>query len=465
MNKLAGSPLRAFVAAVLASIIWVFVSFTENPQQVTPFTNLPIRAEGLNSSLTLVDGEGRPIPVPDAVVNLNVSGPQDTITRITKQNVQPFINVAGLEPGSHEVAVQARSIPSRSDLDFQSFQPATVLVQIEQIITASLPLTITTEGQPPTSYEASLPIASVNGEMIKQVTITGPASQVNKVVGGEITLDLSSQTSNLRTRRNITAVDIAGRDVEGVTVSPELADIEVRILSSSGIKRVPIIYTTLNGPPAGYRADVVLEPAFVTLIGSAQRLTEVEFVETQPLNLPNATQSYTATIKLRFPIGVTPRDAQAADSTIATVRFVPINTEIVLTLPLVPRNLAGGLELSYQPRQVEVTLRGNAQNLQNLTDLALVLDLAGRTAGSYSIQPSLNLPSGVTLAKPLSVIQVTISTISIPTNELASPTNPINPTEPSAPEATPVSTPTVTEPISPTEPVSPTEPISPTLTP
>ncbi len=235
MNKLAGSPLRAFVAAVLASIIWVFVSFTENPQQLTPFTNLPIRAEGLNSSLTLVDSEGRPIPVPDDVVNLNVSGPQDTITRITKQNVQPFINIAGLEPGSHEVAVQARSIPSRSDLDFQSFQPATVLVQIEQIITASLPLTITTVGQPPTSYEASLPIASVNGDMIKQVMITGPASQVNKVVGGEITLDLSSQTSNLRTRRNITAVDIAGRDVEGVTVSPELADIEVRILSSSGI--------------------------------------------------------------------------------------------------------------------------------------------------------------------------------------------------------------------------------------
>ena len=92
MSKLlAGSMMRGVIAVLVASALWMFVSFTENPQETSPLTNLPITAEGLAFGTTLVDDQGMAIRAPDAVVNLSVVGPRDALQQINKQTIQPYI--------------------------------------------------------------------------------------------------------------------------------------------------------------------------------------------------------------------------------------------------------------------------------------------------------------------------------------------------------------------------------------
>ncbi|MBA3470326.1 MAG: hypothetical protein H0T53_11860 [Herpetosiphonaceae bacterium] len=455
MNKtLYGSIARVIIALVLAAVLWVFVSFTENPQQSAPLTNLPVQAEGLAPVLTLVDANGLPIRAPNAVVNLNVVGPKDVLARVTKQNVQPYINLAGLDPGSHEVSIQARPISISRDIAFRNIAPATVVVDIDAIITATVPLTITTDGQPPTSYEANLPIATVDGQPQTTITVSGPRNKVQQVVGVEVTLDLSSQTSSLKTIRQVTPIDGQGREVEGLEVSPESVQIEVQILSSSGIKRVPIVYVVRDTAPAGLRPLITLSPAFVSIVGSSQVLADVEFIETQPIELLGATSDFTTTVRLRFPSGVSPRDAQAAETTQALVRLVPIESQFALSLPVVARNTPANTSVTLSPTVLEILISGPLSAVQSLPTLALVVDLSGRGPGTYSIIPTIDLPIGLTLAQALAPVEVTVISTITPT--VPAPTEPPEPT--SAPEITP--------PISPTVPLaSPTVPVSPTATP
>ncbi len=457
MNKtLYGPIIRVMIALVLAGVLWVFVSFTENPQQSAPLTSLVVQAEGLAPDLTLIDANGLPIRAPNAVVNLNVVGPKDVLARVTKQNVQPYINLAGLEPGSHELSIQARSISISSEISFRSLAPATLVVDIDALITATVPLTITTDSQPPTSYEASLPIATVDSQPQTTITVTGPRNKVEQVVGVEVTIDLSSQTSSLKTTRQVRPIDALGREVEGLEVSPESVQIEVQILSSSGIKRVPIVYVVRDTAPAGLRPLITLSPAFVSIVGSSQVLADVEFIETQPIELLGATSDFTTTVRLRSPSGVTPRDAQAAETTQALVRLVPIEGQFALSLPVVARNPMPNTSATISPTVVEFLVSGPLSAVQTLPTLALVVDLGGRGPGTYSLIPMVDLPLGLTLAQALDPVEVTvISTIT--------PTVP-PPTE--APEPTSAPEPTPTLPLSPTVPLAtPTVPLSPTATP
>lgn len=451
---LTGPLLRATIALLVASALWMFVSFTENPQQNTPLTNLPISAEGLAPGTTLVDDSGVPIRAPDAVVNLTVVGPRSVLDTVTKQTIQPYINLGGLPAGTHLIEVQARTIPFNESIDFLAIQPSRITVTVEQLITATVPLSVTTDGQPPTSYEASLPRVTAAGADLESIRVSGPASQVAKVSHGEIVLDLSSQTTSLSTRRQVIPVDIDGREVEGVVVEPGDADVEVKISSSSGIKRVPIIYNVSNTAPPGFRPEITLKPAFVSLIGSSQALARVEFIETDPIDISGEAREFQVEVRLRFPPGVTPRDADAAETTQATVRIVPIESQFALSLPVVPRNLPANTSATIEPVGVEVQLKGALAI--NQSNLALVVDLSGLAPGTYELVPTLSLPDGLELVSQLPAVKVTLRSTLPPTPTTA-------PLAPTLPPPTATLTPTVESP-DPTAEATPTE-APPTATP
>ena len=449
--------LRMSMACMMAVALWVFVSFTENPQQTLPLTNLPIIAEGLNADLILVDpATGQPVVAPDAVVNADMVGPKDLLAALNKQNVQPYVSLGGLGPGLHQVPVQMRVVPARPEIRFNTLSPEQIRVEIEQIITASVPLSVTVVGQPPTSYEASVPLVTMNNEAVETVAIVGPANLVRRVVAGQIEIDLSSQTTNLRTQRDVLPIDMLGRVVEGVVVQPEEVLVAVNILSSSGIKRVPIIYVIEGQPPTGLRPEITLDPAFVSIIGSSRALANVDFIETEPLVLAGNGQAFTSTLRLRFPSGVTARDARAAETTVATVELVPIDTPFVVKLPVLAVNEDPDTDVQITPRLIEVKLRGSPLALQGEPTLVVSVDVAGLAPGSYTLVPSIVLPGGLALAEPLQPLDVLIIERVLPT--------PTPAPQPTADPRTPVGLPTpTTEGATPTPSVEQTPETSPTV--
>ncbi|HEY1014417.1 MAG TPA: CdaR family protein, partial [Herpetosiphonaceae bacterium] len=410
MRSLYASGLRLALALILASTLWVFVSFTENPQQSASFTGLSLQAEDLPEGALLVDGEGLPLVAPAETVSATVVGPQDVLSRITKQNLQPYVSLAGLDPGTHSlpVLIRASSVPRQVELTFLAIQPAQVTVVIEPLITATVPLEIITVGQPPSTYEASSPVARFNNNLQRMVEVRGPASQVRRVVAGQIEIDLAAQTSDINIARMVVPTDLAGREVKGVSVGPESVQVQVSVRSSSGIKRVPVVPVVRDQPAAGMRPIITLSPAFVTLVGSSRALSDVEFIETQPIQLLGATDSFTASVRLRFPPGITLFESQQDPSVVATIRLEPIESQFAVSLPVAVINAPPGLLLELRDQRITVLLKGSAAALA-AGEFSATVDAGGLGPGPHALKPAIELPPGLSLAADPPAVTVALA--------------------------------------------------------
>ena len=60
MTWLRTTGLRLLLSIGLGFALWVFVSFTQNPDQSTSFDSVPVDIEGLEPSLVVVDQQGLP---------------------------------------------------------------------------------------------------------------------------------------------------------------------------------------------------------------------------------------------------------------------------------------------------------------------------------------------------------------------------------------------------------------------
>ena len=60
MTSLRTQGLRLLLSIGLAFALWIFVSFTQNPDQRSAFEGVPVDIEGLAPGLLVVDKEGLP---------------------------------------------------------------------------------------------------------------------------------------------------------------------------------------------------------------------------------------------------------------------------------------------------------------------------------------------------------------------------------------------------------------------
>jgi hypothetical protein len=155
----------------------------------------------------------------------------------------------------------------------------------------------------------------------------------------------------------------------------------------------------LSGPPAdGYRLSAVRsEPSTIVLQGDPAILSEVPgFVETEPLDLTDATADVRKRVALLLPEGVTSYDG---DFVMATAGVTPIEGGITVAEPLVVRGLGAGLTAAAALDEVDVILSGPMPLLESMNedDVFAILDLSGLVPGTHALKPSVVRPGGISL--------------------------------------------------------------------
>jgi YbbR domain-containing protein len=462
MTWLRTAGLRLVLALGLGFALWIFVSYTENPDRLTQFKDLPVVPEGLVPGLVIVDQNGQPNPqLPPVSVTLRSIG--ETAITPSSNDIQAYVDLSGRGPGEWNVPVGARlTIPGRKP-DIAEIKPDLLAIRIEQEITRTVPLTIEVIGSVPFSYQALPARATAQGQPITKVSISGPQSRVERVAFARATANIDRLTGNYESPRQIEMIGTDEQVVTGVTVSPERVNVQVPIVSIAGIKRVPVVPSIVGEPASGYVViGLSIEPQFVRLAGGSGSLENVQNITTEPVNIAGASATIARTVQLREP-EATPLLSGEPISATVTVRISPIARPFQVTLPI-PVQLADigpGLLASVNPAIVQVTLAGTAAQLGALDPAALAgnVSAGGLNAGVYSLAPTFALPRGVTVVGEVPKVTVVLRVPASPTPQ-ATPTQPATPVPTEAPPAeTPA--PVGTEP--PTS--APPEGPSPTATP
>jgi YbbR domain-containing protein len=447
IESLRNAGLRLIIALLLSFVLWVFVSYTQNPDRRTSFDGVPVEIFGLPADMLIVESDGL-VRTTRPTVRVTVESDAATLTRLRgASDLRAFVDMRDVTAGEYVLTVNVET--TRADLGRLRFEadPTSLAFRVEQEITRTVPLTVSVVGIVPFSFEADEPSTTSQGRVITEVLVRGPQSRVERVLLGRAVADIDRLTANYNSPRPVVPIDAGGQQVAGVTVIPATVDLLVPIRSSVGIKRVPILPTIIGDPAPGFIVSgVTVEPQLVNLTGSSGALDAVNSVQTVEVSVNGASSSFTRIVAIREPARVRLSSGEPAE-VVVNVRISPIERPFTLNLPVpvIVTDVEGDLIPSINTTTIPITLSGTAASLASidLAQLAAVVSAQDLRAGIYVLTPTLQLPANVRLVGEIPRVTLILRAPFIPT-----PTPEPTETPTVTPEAT--ETPTVALPEEPT---------------
>ena len=212
--------LRTFLLAfALALIVWVTAVTAANPDETQTFPNpIPIEFIGQDSSLVMTGSITKQVQVtlraPQSIWQTLLSG---------EVPIHAIVDLAGLKAGSHSVQVQIQI--AAQPIRIISVTPLKLTLNLEQLVTLSLPVELTFIGQPAIGYKAGDVVVNPTA-----IVISGPQSLVAQVKHIRAGLDVTNARQNIDTTLPIQAVSESGMEVSGISIQPESIQVSLPIV-------------------------------------------------------------------------------------------------------------------------------------------------------------------------------------------------------------------------------------------
>jgi len=408
------------MSVALALIVWIFAVDQENPSVRADFaTPISIGVRGLNPELqTLQDLTQR-------TVSLNLRAPRRTWESLNVSDFIATIDLTGLQPGSHDVNVAVTVV--NPDVEILSQQPRQLRVQIENVITKTVPIQVDIADTAAFGYDWQTPITEP-----ETVEVSGPETQVNQVRAVHAEVRLLGTKTQAERNQPLVARDGQNQPVDRVSIEPAMARIIVPVVQRPGRKEVAVLVQVEGQPAASYRiTSVKPEPATVILLGSADALRNVPgYVETAPLSIEGATAEVRERLPLNLPENVSVLEEAGV---LVTVGISPIESSATVSRRPVIIGLSELLTATVSLARVDVLVSGALPKLDALgpADVRVTLDLTGLVPGSHVVLPNVVTPEGILVEDVIpQAVEVVIESL-VPLVELT-PETPISdpPTEP-----------------------------------
>jgi YbbR domain-containing protein len=396
--------LRTFLLAfALALIVWVTAVTAANPDETQPFPN-PIQIEfiGQDPSLVMTGSVTKQVQVtlraPQSIWQTLLSG---------EVPIHAIVDLAGLKVGSRSVEVQIQI--AAQPIRIIAITPQKLTLNLEQLVTLSLPVELSFIGQPAIGYKT--------GDVVLNpmaIVISGPQSLVAQVKHIRANLDVTNARQNIDTTLPISAVTESGLEVSGISVQPDSIQVSLPIAQQGGYRDLAVKVMITGKLASGYRLNnITAAPLTVTVYSEDIPLIESlpGYVETSTLDLSGASSNISTQLSLTLPSGVLLIGDQAVS---VQIEVVPIEDSRPVAFRQVEViGLEPGLNADISPATVDVILTGPLPVLNSLqpADVHVRVDVSGLAIGTYQLVPVvLVAEQGVTVQSILpGTVEVTIT--------------------------------------------------------
>jgi YbbR domain-containing protein len=448
MTRLRDMGVQMAISLVLALVLWATVTTITNPEGTRRYENVAVGARNVPSGLVIVNEAGLPIADPSSLEDIDVvvSTDQETLSEFQKEDIQAYVSLVEAEPGVRT-----------ADVQFEDGQPAVryqptpeeISVQLEEVITRTVPITVELVGSLPFSYERDEPETRVGDQLVQEAQVSGPSSQVERVVRAATTINIEQLRATYVSLQQLTPQDVNGDGVEGVTLDPAQVRVRVEISAVVGVKRVPVLGSVEGSPAPGYVVtQITSDPPLINLIGSSRVLNATDKVETEPINISNAAGTVTQTVAINFG-NAQPQPGEPREATV-TVQIDSLDQPLQVQIPA-PVEVTGspeGFLTSVTPPVIQVPLEGSVLAFVQLNAGALSANIsaAGLGPGVYTLTPQVTVPPEFRIVGPLPEVTLTLSAPATPT----APPLPPTPTQLPVPDELPTATPPPTPEVPPT---------------
>jgi YbbR domain-containing protein len=313
--------------------------------------------------------------------------------------------------------------------------PSQITIDLAQRSEQVFNVTIMATQGPPVGFEIIPPSSELTAK------VSGSDAQVKQVAQVVARVNLANETKPITRILPLSAVDAEGNTVPGVDVAPIQVTVDINIQPRPGVTVLNVQPTLLAGSlPQGYLANATVNPASVAVHGDLSAIEKMNGqVATEQIDLSNKVQSFTQTVKLTLPPGVTLTDP--VDIVVSVeVDAIP-GTRTFANVPVVTKGLdSNDFAITIQPDQVTVIVTGPQSALETLqaSDITVIVPLSGLAAGQYTVTLQASVAHAGLISQNLSIpdakVQVTILALHPTPTPTPSPTAP--------PTVTPTAVPT-----------------------
>lgn len=442
-NWLVRNVTALLLSLALAIVIWVVALNEQDPFEEKVFPQpVPIAITNLPGGMVLVGN-------PPTTVDVRVRAPASVWASLNGDQLHAFVDLSGAQGGSVTLPIQA-TVDQR-DARITGITPAEIHLTVETIATRTVPVRLVTSGDAAVGYQ-------VGKATVQPATasISGPASLADTVSELVAQVSLAGAKQDFDGHATLTPLNADGQTVAGVTVEPAEVAVTIPVRQLGGYRDVAVKANYEGQVAAGYRiTNIFISPPVVTLFSSDPALVTSlpGFVETERLDISEATDDIQARLGLELPAGV----SLVGDQTVVVqVSIAAIESSLTIQRDLEIQGLGPGLTASASPATVDVILSGPLSTLDTLTPDAVrvVLDLLNLPPGLHQVTPQVVvLPEGISVQTVLpGTIEVLITGPGTATRTFtATPTGTAKPatqkpaaTATRAPALTPTPTPTPT---------------------
>jgi YbbR domain-containing protein len=276
--------------AFIAFVTWVGVVYAGNPPE-TKVVSLPVPQSAANipPAYTLVH------PVSD--VNVRIGGDQNTLDSLNPGVLTVTVDWAAVNrAGTYAIPMSITS--SQPNIELIA-PPTSVQVDLDALANKSVPVTISITNQPPVGYVRGAELATPS-----TVTVTGPERELVSITAS-VTVNLTAQKANYQQFLPV-LLYAKGVRLNNVGVAPTDISVSITITAYLTTKEVAVYPRTDGSPsPGHYLIGIVVTPITVIATGSRDLLNSLASVSTASIALNGVFGSYTVTVTIVAPPGVT----------------------------------------------------------------------------------------------------------------------------------------------------------------
>lgn len=398
VKSVRGNTGLAALSVVLAFGLWIFVTDTENPTKVQVLPeDIPVQAIHVPADVALVD--------PLQPVRARIRVADNVFESLRAPDFEATVDLQGLTVGTYDLPVQVRPLTSRGGLRVDTVLPERITVKLSEQISKSVPISIDTQGSPPSGYSTGTP-------QTRQATtlVSGPQEKVDQVTQAVAVLNVNGRTEPVDQAVRLAPRDSRGFLVVGVSLEPPLIDVTLDIQQQLFTRSLAVSADVTGTPAAGYNVVAVsVNPASVTVRGPESFIESALTIKTRPVDVQDSTDNVVRSVSLDVPADVSVTGGIKVVT--VTVKIEPAPGQAVFLVPVNPVGLGDGLSIRGALPSVQVVLRGTLPQLRGITpsDIAASVDLKDKDAGVYKLKVKVTAPTGLqVLSESPSEVQLTL---------------------------------------------------------
>ena len=182
--------------------------------------------------------------------------------------------------------------------------PDKIAVTLDSVAQKKFDVALTVGGAPATGV-------MVDGveQMCETVTVEGPRTVLEHVAHVIAHISINGQASDFSVTTPLIAVNEDGREVHGLTLTPDTTEVKVRLARGLSRKVVAIQAKARSDlSPHLHLEEVVVEPSRIEIAGREELLSGIDHIETAEFSLADVKQTESRQVQLRLPEGVTVTD-------------------------------------------------------------------------------------------------------------------------------------------------------------